>query len=303
MSCAACGEPAPNRCSLCGSVRYCSRECQRNDWAFHKLRCGAAKASVQPVVAWAEVLPADSRASWLVDCFRMRLTDVFASGGEPLGSPYAPGTTRWEAVMELLIFARLASIAAPGGRVLPSDWSWDSFLAAANPAISEALPDTDARERYGPASVATMRFVASVVYGAPADEGERSAAHKAAEAAVRQGAHGSSVAWLADASLFAGVGGAAAWSALLNGLPPVRCVADAGRESPEGGDSGDVGGALGSRSAAMASSRAPRPAGVLGARSRSDAWKLRGAGGLGHGAGGASTDPRATGSAFLESEA
>ena len=30
----------PNKCGKCGQVTYCSRECQVEDWKFHKLVCG-----------------------------------------------------------------------------------------------------------------------------------------------------------------------------------------------------------------------------------------------------------------------
>jgi [histone H3]-lysine4/36 N-trimethyltransferase SMYD len=31
------------QCSKCSFVRYCSRDCQKNDWAFHKTECKAIK--------------------------------------------------------------------------------------------------------------------------------------------------------------------------------------------------------------------------------------------------------------------
>lgn len=37
--CAACGEPATQRCSKCKSEWYCSRECQLKSWKAHKEVC------------------------------------------------------------------------------------------------------------------------------------------------------------------------------------------------------------------------------------------------------------------------
>lgn len=41
LACSACGsrEKKVHRCSRCRSARYCSKECQRADWAKHKTEC------------------------------------------------------------------------------------------------------------------------------------------------------------------------------------------------------------------------------------------------------------------------
>lgn len=147
--------------------------------------------------------------------------------------------------MEFLVFARLAAV---DPSVLTPGWCWGDFVAAACPAIASTFSAADCRVRYGVAAVATMRRVASLVYGAGADDG-RSAAHVAADAAVKSGPHGSSTAWLADASLFDGVGGAALWAVLLRDLPPVECIAEAAPEDgPDGASAprtGPMGAAVG----------------------------------------------------------
>ena len=38
-SCAVCGTRTTKRCGKCGSVWYCSRDCQRRDWKTHKINC------------------------------------------------------------------------------------------------------------------------------------------------------------------------------------------------------------------------------------------------------------------------
>ena len=37
--CAVCNTPTTTRCSQCNMVRYCSRECQKQDWKKHKKIC------------------------------------------------------------------------------------------------------------------------------------------------------------------------------------------------------------------------------------------------------------------------
>lgn len=39
MNCKACGKDAGLRCGKCEIVKYCSKECQQSDWAFHKKVC------------------------------------------------------------------------------------------------------------------------------------------------------------------------------------------------------------------------------------------------------------------------
>ena len=34
-----CGTGATNKCGKCGSVWYCSRDCQKKDWKTHKINC------------------------------------------------------------------------------------------------------------------------------------------------------------------------------------------------------------------------------------------------------------------------
>lgn len=42
--CHRCGQEAKNRCGKCKTVLYCSSKCQLDDWAHHKLHCGATAA-------------------------------------------------------------------------------------------------------------------------------------------------------------------------------------------------------------------------------------------------------------------
>jgi len=38
-ACAMCNEPSTQRCKQCQSTRYCSTQCQKDDWPLHKLLC------------------------------------------------------------------------------------------------------------------------------------------------------------------------------------------------------------------------------------------------------------------------
>jgi hypothetical protein len=41
MNCFVCNKSTANLCTKCEKIYYCGRECQRVDWAKHKVECGA----------------------------------------------------------------------------------------------------------------------------------------------------------------------------------------------------------------------------------------------------------------------
>lgn len=41
-----CPRPATAACSRCGLVAYCSKECQKQHWAAHKLDCKSSKVGI-----------------------------------------------------------------------------------------------------------------------------------------------------------------------------------------------------------------------------------------------------------------
>jgi hypothetical protein len=48
LRCACCFRPGDQQCSRCLRVVYCSRDCQKADWAMHKSGCGKPKALLPP---------------------------------------------------------------------------------------------------------------------------------------------------------------------------------------------------------------------------------------------------------------
>jgi len=46
--CEKCAKPAEKKCSACSMVYYCSRNCQKLDWRFHKTMCGVDEEKSEP---------------------------------------------------------------------------------------------------------------------------------------------------------------------------------------------------------------------------------------------------------------
>ena len=44
IQCIQCGKDANMKCSVCKLARYCSRECQRENWSIHKNICSSSTA-------------------------------------------------------------------------------------------------------------------------------------------------------------------------------------------------------------------------------------------------------------------
>lgn len=66
--CHKCGAPnACKRCGRCRQVTYCSRECQRDDWAAHRRSCGTSSAAVATRVDETDAIAALDRARQM--CF------------------------------------------------------------------------------------------------------------------------------------------------------------------------------------------------------------------------------------------
>jgi hypothetical protein len=83
--CVVCGATASKHCAACGTVKYCSRECQTGHWKQHKAACRAAAPREQEEWTesnqWAKGLKLADRYEWLCNCYQMRCDDDYAWGG------------------------------------------------------------------------------------------------------------------------------------------------------------------------------------------------------------------------------
>ena len=101
--CAACLRPgATRRCGRCGKASYCSKDCQRQDWARHKNMSGARRRP--------------ERADRVVDFRIVERLPVGRGGSEKAGLPN-PSVSWSKEVLEALCDCCLL----PGLQLVPSD--------------------------------------------------------------------------------------------------------------------------------------------------------------------------------------
>lgn len=159
---------------------------------------------------WAAGLAPRQQQEWLVDCYRMRVDDHYALGGDvKCGTLYDPDRSSASVVQDFLVFCRLAARRG----ALPAGWSWPGLLETAATLLPYAFEKSDAQEKYGGENVfsvvmggRSLRHMGEVIYGSGIrgmDEDELVQELEEELAGRRR-----------TAAMVAGVGGAAAWDKL-----------------------------------------------------------------------------------------
>lgn len=164
---------------------------------------------------WADSLPDVTKFGWILDCYRLRIDDD-ASGGGLRGLAH-PESTELVIAGDFLTFCKLAVQRG----VLPADWDWAHFLAAAPAPLIGPFSHADAEDKYGCEDVLngwkggrSLRFTALLVYRRkPAAESSDSEAQIIAATAGDL---------FKDTALFADIGGVALWQQLLSEIAATR---------------------------------------------------------------------------------
>lgn len=187
-ACVACGATASKHCAACGTVKYCSRECQTSHWKEHKAACRAAAPREADEWTesnrWAKGLKISDRYEWLCNCYQMRCDDDYTWGGGQLHGPYDPEGDTATIAEDFLTFCLLAVRTG----VIPKRWDWAAFLQVAKRFVVCAFEKSDAQERWGSENVfaaamggRSLRWTATKVYGSEITEEEESEEHRRAQ--------------------------------------------------------------------------------------------------------------------------
>ncbi len=185
--CETCGHDATEgkplkRCGKCHETQYCSRECQKDDWSYHKIVCGKKLEdllkdseesdfddSYDPFKDYHPTKPEMEVYTLLIDCFRMRQDDEYAASGDAEmdgiygGAPDSYGP-----------FIRFLEQALERKGLLPSWWNKEK-----SPGLQQlggwsdltcAIEESDIIEHYGnPLMPMQLRKLGSVIRGSNPD--------------------------------------------------------------------------------------------------------------------------------------
>ena len=158
-SCSTCGIPQSElkiplkHCAKCKTQLYCSRECQKDDWKFHKKTCSTS-AGGEPSGKSAKMtdfdsmpkpagdffknlvpddylhsFPEEAMYNQLIDCYRMRVEDdhVFSADNRGLYNQEDP----------LPDFRRFINLAEKRPGILPTWWSVEKRRACMRHAVAD----------------------------------------------------------------------------------------------------------------------------------------------------------------------
>ena len=187
--------------------------------------------------AWSRGLEGRRRVEWFVNCYRMRVDDDYAVGGEVRrGTLYDPDHSGRSVFLDFVIFCKLAI----RNQAVPDPFNWVDALAVAAELIPCAFEKSDAKEKYGSENIfdaatggRSLRYTGSIIYGYGPDgyvdpelddiiPNEMRLARRAAPTPDRSDA----VDLAFDAAYFADVGGVEPWRRLYAALVGLWGVGD-----------------------------------------------------------------------------
>ncbi|GKU17837.1 unnamed protein product [Fusarium langsethiae] len=201
------GEPEVTlkRCAKCSSESYCSRECQKNDWKQHKQVCGKGSSASaqatggsgsppkgldQPIPdpftrldkgTYLHNRPEKDVYRLLIDCYRLRVEDVYNLEGEVMEDSLYSGAGDGLAGFEQF----LDEMSTLKG-LLPSWWTpekqteCEEFgMNSSEQDLKTATDKADIIERYGdPQFPMQLRMLGEAVYGTAPGGGDGTAMRK-----------------------------------------------------------------------------------------------------------------------------
>ena len=176
-------------------------------------------------------------SEWFVNCYRMRVDDDYAVGGEVRGGTlYDPDHSARSVLLDFVIFCKLAI----RNRAVPDPFDWVEALAVAADLIPYAFEKSDAQEKYGSENFfapqmggRSLRYTGATIYGYGPDgayHGEelddiiRNETRLARKAAPTDLSDAVDLAF--DAAYFADVGGVEPWRRLYAALVGLWGVGD-----------------------------------------------------------------------------
>ena len=176
--CGFCFKDSVLKCGRCKKIFYCSKEHQKSHWKIHKKQCvetpsssqGAenteSKVQVPEASSWANGL-GEKQYEWFVDCYRMRVDDMYAYGGDLVGL-YDHPSSKISILRHFWVFCKLAV----SQKAIPSNWNWSKVLKAAKGLLTYAFEKSDAQDKYGNENFfsailggRSLRYTARVIYG------------------------------------------------------------------------------------------------------------------------------------------
>ena len=220
LKCAGCGKTEAEagkelkRCAKCQETRYCSRECQKDDWKQHKKVCasnasshasasGATGGAVRPSPSqaqgaqpknlkvnvdkpfhklsdktWLHDRPGEDVFKLLIDAYRLRMEDVYKFTGD-----VEEDSIYNKAASGEVGFRRFVGKARDKAGLMPSWWTPEKLEECVNSAgptkwsnLAAAVGKSAISDHYGnPDMPMQLRMFAEQVYGTPPVPGQSGA--------------------------------------------------------------------------------------------------------------------------------